>query len=183
MDHAAVQLGAAAGLGELHLQIRVVRALQGQFNAVAIAEVQAELLHLLHLDLQAVEASHALAPVGLDLELLGGTPGCPLVLEGEHRDQPLLQAVAAMHKTHVVLAGVEHRSVLRHHQLPLHPLVAKVSEGHTHLAVVVSSMRAEDMAAAGSVLVPVAPYRRGRSLIEQKAVIGGDHKVAHACCA
>ena len=77
-------------------------------------------------------------------------------------------------------AGVEHGGVLGHHQLPLHALVAEIRQGHAHLAVVVGGMGAEHMAPGGGVLVPMAPHSRGRALIEQEAVIRGDHEVAYA---
>ena len=88
------------------------------------------------------------------------------MLNGEHRNQALLEAVTAMHEAHVVLAGVEHGGVLGHHQLPLHALVAEINQGHAYFPVVVGGMGAEDMAPGWHVSVPVASHSRACSFIQ-----------------
>ena len=99
-DRAADDPCLAARLAELDLDILGVGDADGEFDLLQPAEVQRLLRDRLDPDLDAVHPCHALAALRGDAVPHAAAASRRAVHHGEHRDDPLLQAIAAVREAH-----------------------------------------------------------------------------------
>ena len=179
-DRAAGDPRPATRLAELDLHVLGVGDAHGELDLLRASEVQRLLREGLDPGLDAVHPRHALAGLGGDAVPDATAASRRAVHHGEHRDDALLQAVAAMREAHRPPGCVEDRRALREDHARPRALVPEVRERDPDLARAVGRHRREDMPPLR--VDPAAISLDGCGVIvqQEEPVVGGEHEPAHA---
>ena len=140
-DGGPVDAGIAARLDEFYLNRRRMGDPQRQFDLLGAVEGQRLLGDDVDADAEAVQPRHPFALFRRDGKLHEAAARGGAMQHGEHGDQPLLQAVAAVDKTRCAPSGVEDGGAFGEHDVAGLVDVVEVGQGHSHFAVVVRRRR------------------------------------------